>query len=75
VAQARLTTALRDGQVGAGEPLVGRGGGIAHHHGDAVKGHVELVGCDLSQGGFGAGAQVDLAHIDGHLTIGVQGQK
>jgi len=72
---AQLAAALGDGEVGAGEPLVGGGGGVAHHHGDGVERHFQFLGGDLRHRGLGAGAQVDLADVDRDLAVAVQHQE
>jgi hypothetical protein len=72
---AQLAAALGDGEVGACEPLVWRGGGVAHHHGDGFEGHVKLFSGNLGQRGFGACAQVHLADVDRDLAVGVHHQK
>ena len=37
--------------------------------------HVELLGDDLRQRGVGAGAEIDLAGIDGDRALGVFGEE
>ncbi len=66
---AQLAAALRNRQVGAGDPLVRRGRGVAHHHLDALERDVELVGRHLRHRGLGTGAEVDLAGVDGDSAV------
>jgi hypothetical protein len=49
--------------------LIGRRRGIAHHHFDARERHVELFGGHLHQRGARAGAEIDLADVDGHAVV------
>ena len=71
---AQFRAALRDGQVGAGQPLVRRGAGVAHHHLDFVEGNVEFVSGDLRQRGARAGAQIHLAAVHRHPAITADGE-
>jgi hypothetical protein len=43
--------------------LVWHGGGVAEHHDDAGKGHVEFLGDDLAERGANAGTEIDVPVI------------
>ena len=50
-----------DGFAGDGRALIGNARGVAQHHDDARKGHVEFFGDDLSERGANAGSKIDMA--------------
>ena len=50
--------------------LIGDQRGIAQHDDDARKGHVELLGDDLTERGADAGAEIDMAVIGGDRSVG-----
>ena len=70
----QLRAALENRQICRGEPLVGRGRGVAHHHLDPLEGDVELLGRELRQRGAGPGAEVDLAAVHGDAVFRADGQ-
>ena len=59
-----------DGFAGDGRALVGHARGIAEHHDDARKGHVEFFGDDLAERGADAGAEIDMAVEGGDRAVG-----
>ncbi len=50
-----------DGLAGDGRALIGDARGVAQHHDDARKGHVEFLGDDLSERGANARSEIDMA--------------
>ena len=59
-----------DGLAGDGRALIGHARGIAEHHDDARKGHVEFFGDDLPERGADAGAEIDMAVEGGDRAVG-----
>ena len=59
-----------DGFAGNGRALIGDARGVAEHHHDSGKGHVEFLGDDLSERGANAGSEIDMAVIGGDRTVG-----
>ena len=72
---AHLHAADLDGEAAPGLALVGREQGVALDHVDAAHRHIELLGDDLLQRRVDAGAEIDLAGIDGHLSAVVDRQE
>ena len=59
-----------NGLAGDGRTLIGNARGIAQHHDDARKGHVELFGDDLPKRGPNPGSKIDMAIEGGDRTVG-----
>ena len=72
---ANLHAADLDREAAECRPLIRRQRRVALDDLNPVERHVELVGHDLRQRGAHAGAEIDLAGIDGHHAGGIDGEK
>ena len=71
----QLHAAKLDGEAAPGVALVGREQGVALDQLDAADWHVELLRHDLAQRRGDAGAEIDLAGIDGDVAGLVDGEE
>ncbi len=58
-----------DSLAGDGRALIGNQRGVAQHHNDTRKGHVEFFGDDLSKGCANAGSEIDMTVEGGDRTV------
>ena len=71
----QLGSALGDSQIGARNPLVRRGAGVAHHEQDALERDIKLLRRDLCERSARAGAEIDLADVDRDAAVRTDGNE
>jgi hypothetical protein len=71
----QLHAASFDGETAVGRALIRRQRRVALDQRDVAQRNIQLVGDDLHEGGFDAGAEVDLSGIDGDLATRIDRKK